>query len=54
MWIPCKRADEPAKNALREDINARELYPLQDLINWMKKTDAKWTLDRYGQMEQKD
>jgi hypothetical protein len=36
-----ERADEAAKNALEEDINDRELYPSQDLINWMKKTDLK-------------
>jgi hypothetical protein len=24
-----------------EDINDQELYPPQDLINWLKKTDAK-------------
>jgi ribonuclease HI len=49
MWIPShsgitgnERADEAAKNALEEDINDRELYCLVvDLINWMKKTDAK-------------
>jgi ribonuclease HI len=48
MWIPShseimrnERADEAAKNALEEDINDRELYPPQDLIIWMKKTDAK-------------
>jgi hypothetical protein len=29
------------KNALDEDINDRELYSPQDLINWLKKTDAK-------------
>jgi hypothetical protein len=36
-----ERADEASKNALEEDVNDRELYPPQDLINWMKKTDAK-------------
>jgi hypothetical protein len=40
MWIPShtgnERADEAAKNALEEYINDRELYPPQDLINWMK------------------
>jgi ribonuclease HI len=39
MWIQSQsgitrneRADEAAKNVLEEDINDRELYPLQDLI----------------------
>jgi hypothetical protein len=36
-----ERAHEAAQNALEEDINDRELYPPQYLINWMKKTDAK-------------
>jgi prophage tail gpP-like protein len=36
-----ERADEAAKSALEEDNNDRELYPPQDLINWMKKTDTK-------------
>jgi hypothetical protein len=46
MWIPShsgitrnEREDEAAKNVL-EDINDRELYPPQDLINYMK-TDKK-------------
>jgi ribonuclease HI len=49
-WIPSysgitgnEKADEVAKNALEEDINDQELYPPQDLINWMKKTDVKKT-----------
>jgi ribonuclease HI len=40
MWIPShsgitvnERADEAAKNALKEDINDRALYPPLDLIN---------------------
>jgi hypothetical protein len=48
MWIPShseiignERADEAEKNPLEEDINDRELYPPQDLINWLKKTEAK-------------
>jgi hypothetical protein len=48
MWIPShsritgnERADEAANNALDEDINDRELYPPQDLIGWIRKTDAK-------------
>jgi hypothetical protein len=48
MWIPShsgitgnKRADVAAKNTLEEDINDRELYPPQNLINWMKKIDTK-------------
>jgi hypothetical protein len=36
-----EKADEAEKIALEEDINDRELYPPQDLIIWMKKTDAK-------------
>jgi hypothetical protein len=58
MWIPShsgitrnERADEAAKNALAEDFNARELYPPQDLINWMKKTDAKNRQERWAQEE---
>jgi hypothetical protein len=57
MWIPSysgitgnERADE-AKNALDEDINDRELYPPQDLIQWMKKTDAKNRKERWTQGE---
>jgi hypothetical protein len=48
MWIPShseitgnERTDEAAKNALEEDINDRELFSPQDLINWMRKTDVK-------------
>jgi hypothetical protein len=48
MWIPSysritgnERADEAANNPLDKDINDRELYPPQDLIDWMRKTDAK-------------
>jgi ribonuclease HI len=48
MWIPShsgitgnERVVEFAKNALEEAINDRELYPPQDLFNWMKKTHAK-------------
>jgi ribonuclease HI len=40
VWIPShsgitgnERADEAAKNALKEDNNDWELYPQQDLIN---------------------
>jgi hypothetical protein len=58
MWIPThsgitrnKRADEAAKNALEEVINDRELYPPQDLINWLKKTDAKNRQERWTQWE---
>jgi hypothetical protein len=36
-----ERADEAAKTALEEDINDQDLYPPQDLINWLNKTDAK-------------
>jgi hypothetical protein len=43
--------DEATKNALEEDINDRELYPPQDLINWMKKTDAKNRQVRWAQGE---
>jgi hypothetical protein len=43
MWIPIshsgimgsERGNEAAKNAIEEDINDRELYAPQDLINWM-------------------
>jgi ribonuclease HI len=55
MWIPShlgitgnERADETAKNALAENINDRDLYPPQDLINWMKKTDAKKQIRKVG------
>jgi ribonuclease HI len=48
MWIPShsgitgnETADEAAKKALEEDINDREQYPPQDLINCLQKTDAK-------------
>jgi hypothetical protein len=47
MWTPShseitgnERTGEVAKNTLAEDINDRELYPPQELINWMKKIDA--------------
>jgi hypothetical protein len=44
--------DEATKNALEEDINDhQELYPPQDLINWMKKTDAKSRQKRWAQGE---
>jgi hypothetical protein len=43
-----ERADEAAKNALEEDINNRELYPPQDQINWMKKTEAKNRQERWA------
>jgi hypothetical protein len=43
-----KKAYEAAKNPLEEDINDRELYPPQDLINWMKKTDAKDRQERWA------
>jgi ribonuclease HI len=46
-----ERPDETAKNALEEDINNRELYSPQDLINWMIKTDAKNRQDRWAQGE---
>jgi hypothetical protein len=40
---------DTAKNALEEDMNDRELYPPQDLTNWMKKTDAKNRQERWAQ-----
>jgi hypothetical protein len=40
-----------AKNALEEDINDRELYPPQNLINWMKKIDAKNRQEMWSQGE---
>jgi hypothetical protein len=43
-----KRADEAAKNALEEDINDQELYPPQDLINWIRKIDAKKSRQKSG------
>jgi hypothetical protein len=56
MWLPSHlgitgnvRAGEGAKNALEEDINDRELYPPQDLINWVKKTEAKTRQERLAQ-----
>jgi hypothetical protein len=36
-----ERADEAAKNALEEEINDRELYPPENLINWIKKTNQR-------------
>jgi hypothetical protein len=58
MWIPNRsgitgneRADEAAKNASEEDINDQKLYRLQDLINWLKKTDAKNGQKRWAQGE---
>jgi hypothetical protein len=58
VWIPShsgitgnERADEAAKNALKEDNNDWELYPQQDLINWMKKTDTKNRQERWAQGE---
>jgi hypothetical protein len=36
-----KKANEPAKNAIAKDINDRKLYPPQDQIDWMKKSDEK-------------
>jgi hypothetical protein len=51
MWIKItgnKRANEPAKNAIAEDINERELDPLQDRINWTKKTDVKKQTKKVG------
>jgi hypothetical protein len=44
-----ERAYEAAKNAIEKDINDQELYPPQDLINWMKKTDAKNRQERWAQ-----
>jgi hypothetical protein len=67
MWIPlwpaCRSAtpltEHPsihvdtvkAKNNLEEDINDRELYPPQDLTNWMKNNDAKNRQERWAQGE---
>jgi hypothetical protein len=56
MWIPShseitgnERVDEAAKNALKKDINNRELYPPQHLINLMKKNDGKNRQERWAQ-----
>jgi hypothetical protein len=49
-----QRADEAAKNALEKDINDRELYPPQDLINWLKKTDAKNRQERHREKTARD
>jgi hypothetical protein len=46
MW-----ADQAAKIALEEDINGRELYPPQELMNRMKKTDAKYRQEMWAQEE---
>jgi CRISPR/Cas system CMR-associated protein Cmr5 small subunit len=46
MWIPSHSGN--TKNALEEDINHRELYPPQDLINWMKKTHANNKKERWA------
>jgi ribonuclease HI len=58
MWITShsgitgnEKADEAVKNALEEDINDQELYPPQDLIKLMKKTDAKNRQERWTQGE---
>jgi hypothetical protein len=57
MWIPIrseikgnKRAVKAAKNTLEEEFNDQELYPpLQDLINWLNKPDAKKRQERWAQ-----
>jgi hypothetical protein len=56
MWILShsgitgnESTDEAAKNTLEEDVNDRKMYSSQDLINWMKKTDAKNRQEKWAQ-----
>jgi hypothetical protein len=50
MWITnnsgITRNERTGEHALEKDINDQELYPPQDLINWLEKTDAKTREER--------
>jgi hypothetical protein len=51
MWIPSHSGITENENTLEVDINDKELYPPQDLIIWMKKTDEK--TDKKGEHREK-